>query len=205
MRSTTIDDYLDQLAARVPAPGGGAAAALHAAQGAALLAMVARYSDGERYARDRPAIEKVREDSDALRATAVELAERDAAAFTLVTDAYRLPKGTEEERAARGRAIADALLGAARPPAAVIDVCQDLVTLAEELLPLCNRSVVTDVAAAAEAVRAAATTARVNVEVNLAGIDAELRAPFVAAVSSVDDLTRRTDRVTAAVREEITR
>ena len=46
MRKASIEDFLDRLAARMPAPGGGAVAALHAAQGAALLAMVARYSDG---------------------------------------------------------------------------------------------------------------------------------------------------------------
>ncbi|MEO7196744.1 MAG: cyclodeaminase/cyclohydrolase family protein, partial [Pseudonocardiaceae bacterium] len=44
MKDDTIGDFLDQLAARVPAPGGGAAAALSAAQAAALLSMVARYS-----------------------------------------------------------------------------------------------------------------------------------------------------------------
>src|SRR5439155_1336442 len=49
MRDDTIAAFLDQLAARVPAPGGGATAALHAAQAAALLAMVARYSDGAKY------------------------------------------------------------------------------------------------------------------------------------------------------------
>ena len=52
MRDETITAFLDQLAARVPAPGGGATAALHAAQSAALLAMVARYSDGAKYDAD---------------------------------------------------------------------------------------------------------------------------------------------------------
>ena len=52
MRDQTITAFLDQLAARVPAPGGGATAALHAAQSAALLAMVARYSDGAKYDAD---------------------------------------------------------------------------------------------------------------------------------------------------------
>ena len=46
MRNETVDSFLRGLAARVPAPGGGATAALHAAQAAALMAMVARYSDG---------------------------------------------------------------------------------------------------------------------------------------------------------------
>ena len=50
MRTDTIETFLAQLAARVPAPGGGATAALHAAQAAALVAMVARYSDSAKFA-----------------------------------------------------------------------------------------------------------------------------------------------------------
>ena len=50
MRNDTVENFLHALAARVPAPGGGATAALHAAQAAALVAMVARYSDGPRFA-----------------------------------------------------------------------------------------------------------------------------------------------------------
>ena len=47
--SETISDYVARLASRQPTPGGGAAAALHAAQGAALVAMVARYTSGAKY------------------------------------------------------------------------------------------------------------------------------------------------------------
>ena len=57
MRDETITAFLDQLAARVPAPGGGATAALHAAQSAALLAMVARYSDAAKYVDAIPRVE----------------------------------------------------------------------------------------------------------------------------------------------------
>src|SRR5271166_5139186 len=155
MRDETITAFLDQLAARVPAPGGGATAALHAAQSAALLAMVARYSDGAKY------------DADGIRNDALTLVERDAAAFGAVADAYALPKGTDEERQARSAAITEALAGAARPPADVIRLALLLVSLAEELRPAGNRNVITDVAAAAEAARAAAVTAQVNIEVNL--------------------------------------
>jgi len=49
MRDETIGSFLTRLAARSAAPGGGATGALHAAQAAALLAMVARFSDGPRY------------------------------------------------------------------------------------------------------------------------------------------------------------
>jgi formiminotetrahydrofolate cyclodeaminase len=197
----TVGGYLERLAARVPAPGGGAAAALHAAQGAALLGMVARYTTGEKYAEHAAAVARITEESDGLRAAALGLAAADAAAFTAVTDAYALPRGTEEQKAARSAAIARALAGAARPPADVIAAAARLVALAEELLPIANRNVVTDVAAAADAARAAATTARMNVEVNVAGIkDEATRAELAKATSDVDAVALRADAVTEAVR-----
>ena len=61
-------------------------------------------------------------------------------------------------------------------------------------------------AAAADATRAAATTARVNVEINLGGItDQDIVAELVTAVADVDDLALRADKVTAAVRDRLTR
>lgn len=199
MRETMIGDFLDRLADRVPAPGGGATAALHAAQAAALLGMVARYSTGDRYAAHAETVAAVTAETDALRERALRLAEEDATAFTAVTDAYRLPKGDE-----RSAAIASALAGAARPPAEVIEAGARLVELCERLLPIGNRNVVTDVAAAAEAARAALTTARVNVEVNMGGIrDEGLRAGLRERLAGVDEAVERAGRVTAAVREEI--
>ncbi|MFG3436797.1 cyclodeaminase/cyclohydrolase family protein [Nonomuraea sp. NPDC047897] len=200
MRETKIGDFLDRLADRVPAPGGGASAALHAAQAAALLGMVARYSTGERYAAHAETVAAVTAETDALRERALRLAEEDAAAFTAVTDAYRLPPGEQ-----RTEAVATALAGAAEPPAAVVETATRLVGLCETLLPIGNRNVVTDVAAAAEAARAALTTGRVNVEVNVAGIrDETVTGALRERLAGVDAALARAERVTAAVREEIT-
>ncbi|MDH6144079.1 MULTISPECIES: cyclodeaminase/cyclohydrolase family protein [Kitasatospora] len=206
MRDLTIGEFLRQLGARVPAPGGGASAALHAAQSAALLCMVARYTTGERYADVQDAIARILAEAEELGATALRLAEEDAAAFTAVTDAYGLPKGTPEEKAARSAAIAGALVGAAQPPADTIAAARRLVALGEELAPIGNRNVLTDVAAATEAARAAATTARVNVEINLGGIkDEAARTELLAAIADVDRIAAAAEAVTTAVRKEITK
>lgn len=206
MRTDTLSSFLGQLAARVPAPGGGATAGLHAAQAAALVAMVARYSDAPKYAEHADTIAAVTAAADQLRARALELAEDDAAVFGEVAGAYALPKATEEEVAARSAAIATALVAAARVPAEVVGVADRTLRLAEQLLPIGNRNVISDVAAAAEAARAAATTARVNVEINLAGIrSADVRAELAAALEAVDDVVARAERVTAAVRSELAR
>src|SRR6266404_8505567 len=124
MRDAKIAGLLRDLAARTAVPGGGATAALHAAQGAALIAMVARYSDGPRY--DADVVARVLALADPLADAAVGLGEADGVAFGKVTDAYQLPRGTAEEKAARSAAIAVALGGAARPQA-------DLVTLSARL------------------------------------------------------------------------
>ena len=206
MRTDTIDTFLEQLAARVPAPGGGATAALHAAQAAALVAMVARYSDSAKYAEHAEEIATITVTADRLRQNALGLAEEDAAAFTAVTEAYRLPKGTPDEAAARSEAIATSLVAAARVPAVVVAVADQVLGLAEQLLPIGNRNVISDVAAAAEAARAAATTARVNVEVNLGGIkDPGTWGELAAVVDTVDDLVLRAEKVTAAVRDGLVR
>jgi methenyltetrahydrofolate cyclohydrolase len=206
VRNDTIDSFLNALADRVPVPGGGASAALHAAQAAALVAMVARYTEGPRFTEHADLVHKVRDTADQLRDDALALAEDDVTAFTAVTEAYRLPKGDDGEKAERSAAIEAATVGAARPPEALVRLVSRVLDLAEDLLPVANRNVISDVAAAAEAARAAATTSRVNIEINLGGISGTAaRAELRAAVNSVDRLTERADKLTSAVRAELTR
>jgi len=204
IRDEKLGDFLDRLADRVPAPGGGAVAALHAALGAALLGMVARYTTGERYAEHQVTISRIITEVDELRGIALRLAEADADAFTAVSDAYALPKSTDEEKAARSAAIGQALVNAAWPPAQVISVAGMVVDLAEALVAIGNPNVISDVAAAAEAARAAAATARVNVEINLAGItDEQASLEMIAETGKADDIIARAEQVTAAVRDQI--
>jgi methenyltetrahydrofolate cyclohydrolase len=204
MQDQSVGGFLSRLADRVPAPGGGASAALHAAQAAALLAMVGRYSNGAKYAEHRAEIDEVVSESDRLRSRALQLAVDDEVAFSAVAAAYGLPKSTDEEKADRSTAIAEALVGAAQPPAETVQVAADLVDLAERILPVGNRNVLSDVAAAAEALRAAAVVGQVNVEVNLSGIrDQVARAELKSAASAADVIKERADRITTAVRKEI--
>ena len=204
IRDQTIGEFLDQLAERVPAPGGGAVAALLAAQGAALLGMVARYTTGEKYAEHQVTISRIITEVDELRNIALRLADADADAFLAVTDAYRLPSSTGEEQAARAAAVAQSLANAAWPPAQVISLAGMVVDLAEALVVIGNHNVISDVAAAAECARAAASTARVNVEINLAAIsDERASLEMIAETGKADAIIDRADQITATVREQI--
>ena len=204
IRDQTIGEFLDQLAERVPAPGGGAAAALLAAQGAALLGMVARYTTGEKYAEHQVTISRIIAEVDELRGIALRLADADADAFLAVTDAYRLPSSTGEEQAARAAAVAQSLANAAWPPAQVISLAGMVVDLAEALAVIGNHNVISDVAAAAECARAAASTARVNVEINLAAIsDERASLEMISEAGKADGIIDRAGQITATVREKI--
>jgi len=202
MRDEAIASFLNRLAARTAAPGGGTTGALHAAQAAALLAMVARFSDGPRH--DAEVVGRVRAAADGLAGEALDLAEADSAAFEKVVDAYGLPKETAEEKAARSEAIAEALGGAARPPADLMAAAVRLAGLAEDLLSVANRNVISDIAAAAAAIGAAAVTAQVNIEANLGGIkDPALIAGLTQTAALGDGVADRANRLITAVREEI--
>jgi len=121
-----------------------------------------------------------------------------------VADAYRLRAATAEEESARADAIAQALVNAAWPQARVISLAGLVVDLAEALTVIGNRNVLADVAAAAEAARASAATARVNVEVNLASIaDEEASLEMIAETDRADDIITRAGQVTDTVRERI--
>jgi formiminotetrahydrofolate cyclodeaminase len=202
MLDESIGSFLTRLAARSAAPGGGATGALQAAQAAALLAMVARFSDGPRY--DAETVGRVRAAADGLADEGVGLAAADSAAFEKVIAAYGLPKDTSEAKAARSAAIADAMAGAARPPADLMAASVRLVGLAEDLLPVANKNVISDIGAAAAAISAAAVTAALNIEANLAAVtDPALVAELTATAALADGVTDRAGRVIAAIREEI--
>ncbi|MEU4340917.1 cyclodeaminase/cyclohydrolase family protein [Nocardia sp. NPDC023852] len=194
-----LAQYLSDLAAKIPAPGGGAVAALHAAQAAALVAMVARYTTRAKDADNRPVVDRIIEAADSARDRALALADADAAAFTAVGAAYKLPKDTPENLAARTAAINAALIEAAQVPAAVVDEADEVLTLAAELFPIGNPNVVTDIGAAADACRAAAASSQLNIEINVASLPAGEGDRFATVLIRIDELTARADALHADV------
>jgi methenyltetrahydrofolate cyclohydrolase len=205
-RDETIGTFLEKIAAKTAAPAGGAVAALNGAQAAALIAMVARYTTGPKYAAVAQTVERVIRGADQLRAECTDLMAADAAAFGSVAAAYALPKDSEEHRAARSAAIAAALVTATRPPAGVIAAAGHLLDLAEALRPVGNRTVLGDLVAAAEAIRSATASARIFVESNLAGItDTAAREQYGEVAAQVDTLLARADSLSSAVRAGLQR
>lgn len=195
MRSLTVGDYLDRLAARNPVPAGAAVAALSLAQAASLLAMVARF----RVTDDVP------ERAEELGAEAVRLAEADAELVGVVAAAYALPRSTDDERRRRAAVIADGLLAAAGPPAELIAVGAELVGLCERMAEVASGALLGDVAAAADAAAAGISISRTNVEADIGPRRDDPEAQrLTAALGDVDDLLARAARTRDGIRRRLT-
>jgi glutamate formiminotransferase/formiminotetrahydrofolate cyclodeaminase len=163
--------FLDALAAATPAPGGGSAAAFSGAASAALVAMVARLTVGrKKYAPVQDQMQAVLERVEALRQELTLSIERDAAAFTAVMDAFRLPKDTLEQEEAKTRAIEVATLQAARVPLEVARMVVEVLQLAFQAISAGNVNAVSDGISGAALARAALTGAACNVRINLTGV-----------------------------------
>jgi methenyltetrahydrofolate cyclohydrolase len=164
-----IDTFLAQLASAEPVPGGGSAAALQTAIGAALIAMVARLTVGrKKYADVQEEASAVLLEADALMHSARRLVDADADAYGLVAVAMGLPRDTDSAKAQRTAAVQEALKGAAVPPLQTMRAAASVLALARRFVRSGNRSAVSDVATAAVAALAGFEAARLNVEINLA-------------------------------------
>ena len=164
----TSKDFLTALASSAPAPGGGGGAAMAGALAAALASMVANLTIGkEKFAQQEPEVKSLLEDAEVVRQDLLQLVEDDAAVFNSFMACYKLPKATEEEKAARTAALRNAAKQAADVPLAIARASYRVLVLARRLVSIGNPGVITDGACSALLARAALRCAEYNVRINL--------------------------------------
>lgn len=167
-----LTTFLDDLASGEPTPGGGSAAALAGALGAALATMVARLTVGrKRYADVEPAMQAVLDEADALRVRLTQLVSEDAQAYEAVRAAYKLPKESELDQHERSVAIQSALQAASATPLETMRACIATMQLAERAASLGNVNAATDGAVGVLLAYAGLQGAALNVRVNLGSIE----------------------------------
>lgn len=172
--SMTVAELLAALASPEPTPGGGTAAAIAGAMGTSLLVMVAGLAKSKNNTDDeKAALARARAAIEPITATLTNLADADAASFDAVMAAYRLPKATDEEKAARTRAIQSALRGATEIPLETLRTCTQALEYAQVVADYGNRSAESDVGVAIGLLKAAANGAAANVRMNLGGLKDE--------------------------------
>jgi len=163
----TIESYLATLASDEPVPGGGSAATVVAASGAALVGMVARICGrNPKYAGNAELLRHVVNESDRLRGRLEAARLRDERAFGNVVAAQRLPKANAAEVAERDRALQAALREAAEEPLETAALALEVVCAAARLLEVPNKQLVSDIGCAAEFGYAALAACAYNVRVN---------------------------------------
>ena len=174
MQDMNVRELIELTASNVPAPGGGAIAALSGAFGAALAAMVGSLTLGKKGYED--AQEEMAEMTDKGKNLAKKLLaamDKDANSFNGYMAALGMPKGTEEEKTIRRAAMQDALKSASLVPLNTAKTAAEVFPLAEAAVKSGNRNAVTDGLVAAMMARTAVLGALLNVKINLGSIKDE--------------------------------
>ncbi|MEA3560527.1 MAG: cyclodeaminase/cyclohydrolase family protein [Candidatus Omnitrophota bacterium] len=155
MYNDMLKEYLDDLASKKPAPGGGSVAALTGALGVSLISMVAHFSKGV----TRPVLD--------IRSRLIALIDEDVLAFEKVMQAYKMPRENSEQISERTRVIQKSLKAALSPPLNVCLLCYEAIKICKSSLLTANINLISDVGVSAVLLEGAFYSAYLNVKINL--------------------------------------
>ena len=199
----TVDRFISLLASGEPTPGGGSAAAIAGGLGGALVAMVATLSEGRpKYAEHEALLAEAKAAGHELANRLLDLADEDAQAFAGFGVAMKLPRDTDEEKAARTQALQAAALAATEAPFKTVQACLEVAAMAEAMAGRSNKNASSDLEVAGLMSVASARAAAANVFVNLPSIGDEALARDLLARTEaiVDDVERLSSRTREVVR-----
>jgi formiminotetrahydrofolate cyclodeaminase len=171
----TLRDYIEELSARQPTPGGGSVAALTGALASGLISMVGNFTLGnEKYQEVEDEIKTLLDETARLTQEFLKLVEADSESYQKVSQAYKLPKQSPSEKEKRRTAIQEALKEATEVPMKVAQGCSELVELTEEVAKKGNVGLVSDAGVALFLLEAGLKSALVNIEINLRALKDEI-------------------------------
>jgi methenyltetrahydrofolate cyclohydrolase len=205
-KDESITKFLDDLASERPTPGGGGAAAVMGAIGAALVSMVANLTIGKKnYEAVEDDLKAARAEAERLRAELTAAIEEDVVAFNSVMGSYGLPRATDEDKAARTAAIQAALKEATLAPLRAVKACFEVILLSEAAADKGNLNVISDAGVAVLAANAGLRSAALNVYINAKSIkDRAFAEEQIAAVEALlAQAAEKTEAVYATVRGKI--
>ena len=174
LKDLTVTGFIEELASDSPAPGGGSIAALSAAQTAGLFAMVCALTVGnKKYVDAKEEMEGYIPELKEYEKFFIDAIDHDANSFNGVIAAFKMPKETDEEKAARKEAIQTEYKNAANVPFSTGMKAMELIKYAEPLIVRGNQNAITDVGAGLHCLRSAVVVAFYNVKINLGSIKDE--------------------------------
>jgi formiminotetrahydrofolate cyclodeaminase len=206
IKDQTIELFLENLASKSSTPGGGSAAAIIGAMGAALVSMVANFTVGKKgYEAVSTDMAEVLEKAENYRRQFIELIQLDVDVFNHVMSAYGLPRETDQDKQTRSAAIQSALKAATDVPLACATLCLEVMELSRQVAAKGNTNVISDAGVAVLAAEAALGSAALNVYINIANIkDSEFvedrRQNLEAMLAASSEIT---DQVYALVKSKV--
>ncbi|MBI3449207.1 MAG: glutamate formimidoyltransferase [Acidobacteria bacterium] len=175
--SRTVLEFVDDVAADTPAPGGGSVAALCGSLAAGLAAMVAGITYPRKDAEaNRPKLAALGGRASELKAQLLASVQADSDAFDRMMAARRLKAATPGEKAVKEAAVLEATIGAVEVPLSVVRGAAEVLSVASEVAAIGAASALSDAGVAALAALAAAEGAFDNVVINLPGVTDPARA-----------------------------
>jgi glutamate formiminotransferase/formiminotetrahydrofolate cyclodeaminase len=170
-----LSDFMDDVAAGTPVPGGGSVAASSGALGASLVSMVCRLTIGKKkYQEFEEELKKVLEESEKLRKELKELIIKDGESFTRVLDSFKLPQNTPEEQTRRFLAIQEAYKEAALVPLRTMEKSLEVLKLSRIVVEKGNVNTLSDAGASALMAKSGLEGALLNVKINLKSIEDQI-------------------------------
>lgn len=181
-----VKAFMRVLDANDNSTGGGTASCVAGAMAAGLAAMVARLSMGKKDLAPPEHYEAIAEEAEKLSQALFNGGYEDAAAFDAVSSAYRLPKDTEDAKAARSRAIQAAMVHAAEVPLANAKRCKRVLMLCRTLESSYNQNTASDLECAGYLALAGLKGSAANVRINLPYIkDPEICREFEGELENI--------------------
>jgi formiminotetrahydrofolate cyclodeaminase len=189
VKEQAIGPFLDALASKASTPGGGSAAAIMGAMGAALVSMVGNLTIGkQKYADVEADMETMVAHAEGLRESLTEAVKADIQVFAAVMAAYGLPKDRDEQKAARSATLQQALKEATDVPLDCARLCAEVIALSRTAAEKGNSNVASDAGVAVLAAHAALRSAALNVYINVGSIkDADFVSDRLATLEALMD------------------
>lgn len=174
MKESRIIDFVDKLGSKEPTPGGGAAAGVAASMGVGAIVMAMEFSNGKPLEENEKDLLTNRiNELNEIKEIFKDIIDRDATDFEPLSNAYGMPRETDEEKAARTEAIQEGLITASQPPLDLLNNAKKVFDIAEEVLPLIKKGIISDVGVGVQLLRSAILSSSLNVYINASSLKDE--------------------------------
>jgi len=202
-KEMSLTEFISRTASADPVPGGGSIAALTAAQGAGLVGMLASLTKGK--TGYEPIWEKMSETADVSAKQAqrfLDFIQKDVDVFNEYMAVLKMPKDTDEQKAARSALLQKAVINATEVPLSLAKECYGFISVAEYTIDYGNKGATSDGCIAVLLLKSAALAALYNVKINLPSIKDEAAAKRIA--EQMKEIETGSARLEAAILSKVT-